>query len=171
MAKTVMPAARREVRGGGDGRRAHSPARGDRGELADADLGGVLVVGEPVEGGVVEPDPGLAVDHRDRRRHRSAVAHRLLELARQARVVGPRQAVADDRALERDHRAAVGQGVAHLVVHQHGVLRGSASAAHGPVERTSCQLEGLILPDAEGPHHVGIAGGGLLGGPVDCRRR
>src|SRR5262249_62275835 len=34
--------------------------------------------------------------------------------------VGARQPVADDRALERDHRTAVGERVAGLVVHQHG---------------------------------------------------
>ena len=33
-------------------------------------------------------------------------AHRLLDLAGDLQVVGPRQPVADDRRLERDHRAA-----------------------------------------------------------------
>src|SRR5262249_43560168 len=48
-----------------------------------------------------------------------------------------------------------------------GVLRVSASAAHGPVERASYQLECLILPDAQRSHHVGIAGPRLLGRAVD----
>jgi hypothetical protein len=137
--------------------------------------GTCLVLVAPTGERTMVPDPGanLALEEfdvptdefapGDRRRHRTTVSHRLLELARQACVVGTREAVTDDRALERDDRPAVGQGVAHLVVHQHGVLRGSASAAHGPVERTSCQLEGFILPDAEGAHHVGIARSGLLG--------
>ena len=106
VAKTVMPGPGGEVCGRGDGRRAHAAAGRDGGQLADADLDRVLVVGEPVERRVVEPDPGLAVDDGDGRRHGTAVADRLLELPRQPRVVGTRQAVADDRALERDHRAA-----------------------------------------------------------------
>ena len=62
----------------------------------------VGVAGHPLEGGVVEPDPGLAVDDGDRRRHRAAVAHRGLDLAGDAQVVRAGQAVADDRALQRD---------------------------------------------------------------------
>ena len=166
VAKTVMPAGRREVGGGGDGRRAHSAAGRDRGELADADLGGVLVVGEPVEGGVVETDPGLAVDDRDGRRHGTAVAHRLLELARQPRVVGPRQAVADDRALQRDHRPAVGQRVAHLVVHQHGSSAGGVSCSRAG--RTHVVPARVPHPAATPRARITSAydGGRLLGRPV-----
>jgi hypothetical protein len=105
--------------GRGDRGRPDATARGDRGELPDADLDGVLVVGQPLERGVVETDPGPSVDHGDGRRHGSAVTHRLLELARQPRVVGARQAVADDRALQRDHGAAVRECVPDLVVHEH----------------------------------------------------
>ena len=47
-----------------------------------------------------------AVDHGDRRGHGAAGAHGVLELARDREVVGPRQAVRDERRLERDDRTA-----------------------------------------------------------------
>ena len=55
------------------------------------------------------PTQGPPVDDGDGRRHGAAVAHRLLDLARDPQVVRARQPVADDRRLERDHRVSAGQ--------------------------------------------------------------
>ena len=65
--------------------------------------------------GVGEPHPHRPVEQRDRGRHGALLAHRGLDLARDPRVVRPRQAVGDDRRLERHHRAASRQRGRDLV--------------------------------------------------------
>ena len=82
-------------------------AREHRREVAHAALGDAVGVGERVQRVVVEPDPHLAAEDRDRRRHRAVCAHDVLDLARHAQVVRPRQPVGDDRALERNDRPAL----------------------------------------------------------------
>ena len=61
--------------------------------------------GDRVERLAVEPDADHPVDDRDRRGHRSLVPDRRLDHARDLDVVGPRQPVGDQRALQRHHRA------------------------------------------------------------------
>ena len=63
---------------------------------------------------LVEPDPHLARDHRDRRGHGAPGPHGRLELARHLEVARPRQPVRDQRALERDDRPAVLVGLGDL---------------------------------------------------------
>ena len=81
--------------------------------------GHVRVAGDAFERCVVQADAGLAVHHRDRRRYCAAVADRLLDLARDPKVVRAGQAVADDRALQRDDRPALGEGGLDLGMDQH----------------------------------------------------
>ncbi len=86
---------------------------------------------------------------RDRGRNRTRVAHRLLDAAGGAQVVRAGQAVADDRALERDDRPSVGQGVSHLGFDAHATIlsptmtsltarrpRRCAAARHGRAVRS-----------------------------------
>jgi hypothetical protein len=96
-------------------------ARGDRRrEVAHAALGHVVGVRQRLQRRVIEPDRDLTADDGDRRRHGAVRAHRLLDLARDAQVVGARQPVGDDRALQRDHRATNGQRVCDLGMDPHG---------------------------------------------------
>ena len=106
------PGPGRKMRGGGDGRGAHPAARGHRGDVADADLGDVRVAGDAAERLVVQPDASRAVDDGDGRRHRAAGPHGVLDLAGDPQVVRARQPVADDRALQRDHRAPAASAAA-----------------------------------------------------------
>ena len=119
VANTRMPAALGQVRGRGDRRRAVLAARQHRREVAHAALGDLAGGGERLERVVVEPDPHLAAEDRDRRRHRAALAHHRLDLPRHAQVVGPRQPVGDDRALERDDRTALVERRPDFFVDQH----------------------------------------------------
>ena len=73
-----------EVRGRGDGRRAVLPARDHGGQVADAALGDLAGVGERLQRLVVEPDPDLAAEDRDRR------GHRAVRRARRPRSPAPR---------------------------------------------------------------------------------
>ena len=82
---------------------------GDHREIAHADLGGYRLAGDPLQGLVVEPDVRLPVQDGDRRRDGTAGADGVLDLARNAQVVRTGQPVADDRALQRHDRTALGQ--------------------------------------------------------------
>ena len=87
---------------------------------------------DALEGRLVQPDPHLAVEHGDRGRDRAAGAHRLLDLAGHAHVLGPRQAVGDDRRLQRDDRAPIGDRRRHLVgdpQHQRSPVTGAPRPA------------------------------------------
>ena len=96
---------RRDHGGGADGR-----GRGRAVGEVDGEIGGTglrelaATARDALEHGRVEADARLAIDDRDRRRYGAAVAHDLLELARDLEVVGPRQPVRDQGRLERDHR-------------------------------------------------------------------
>ena len=81
---------------------------------------------------VVESDPDLAAEHRDRRGDRAVVTDGLLDLARDAQVVGPREAVRDDRALERDDGLAVLERVLDLIRDQHRVAPERRADRGGP---------------------------------------
>ena len=63
-----------------------------------------------------QPDGGPAVEHRDRGRHRAAVADDALDGARHLHVLGVGHAVADDRALQRHDRLLRRERVADLVL-------------------------------------------------------
>ena len=62
-----------------------------------------------------QPDADLAVEHADRRRHRAAVAHRLLGGEPDLDALAGREAVGDERRLERDDAAALAQRLLDLV--------------------------------------------------------
>ena len=83
-----------------------APGGGGDGQVADGELGHVVGGGQAGQLGVVEADDQLAADHADGGRHRAVVADRLLDLAGHPQVVGPGQAVRDDRALQGHDRAA-----------------------------------------------------------------
>ena len=87
VANTRMPGALGEMRRGGDRRRAVLPASEHRREVAHAALGDLAGDGERLQRLVVEADPDLTAEDRDRRRHRPALAHDRLDLPRDAQVV------------------------------------------------------------------------------------
>ena len=103
-----------QVRGGGDRRCPRAVARDEDGEVASTDLHDVVAGRDAGQRVVVETDAGPAVDHGDRGRDRSGVAYRLLDLTGDAQVVGPGEAVADDRGLEGHDGTARREGVGHL---------------------------------------------------------
>ena len=82
-------------------------------QVADAELGDVGR-GDALQAVLVEADVRLAAEHGDRRRHGAGRAHGVLELARDREVAWARQAVGDDRRLERDHRPAQRQRLGDL---------------------------------------------------------
>ena len=108
------PGAHGQVSRGGDGRCAVAAARGERREVADAALDDVVAGGDHLERLLVEADARRAADDRDGRRQRPLGAHRVLDLVRDVEVARPRQPVADQRALERDHRPAAGERLRDL---------------------------------------------------------
>ena len=61
---------------------------------------------------VVEPDHDLAVEDADRRRHRAAGAHRALRGDPDLDPLAGREAVRDERRLERDDAVAAGERLA-----------------------------------------------------------
>ena len=86
----------------------------DRGaEVARPDLARAGV--EPRQLLLVESDPQLAVEHADRRRHGAARPYPPLRLAPDLDALARREAVRDQRRLERDDRAARGERLAHLL--------------------------------------------------------
>ena len=116
-----------------------APRAAAGGEVARAALDDVLAGRDRLERGVVEPDPDLAVDERDRGRHGARRAHRRLDLAGDARGWRARQPVGDDRALERHHRAARGERVGDLVVDAHRrALYGGVTLVRLPRLRGTC---------------------------------
>jgi len=105
---------------GRDGRRGRdrggpvdAVGRGDR-EIAHGQLEHVLGGGQPAQFVGVEPDDDVSVDHADGRRHGAVVTDCLLDLDGHVEVARPGQAVRDDRALQGDHRPAIGQCAADL---------------------------------------------------------
>ena len=61
------------------------------------------------------PTSELAVEDADRRRHRARRAHLALRLEPDLDALAGREAVRDERRLERDDRAARGERLAHLL--------------------------------------------------------
>jgi hypothetical protein len=94
-------------------------ARRGRREVAHAALDDVAGARDRLQRGVVEADPDLPADERDRRRHGARRAHRRLDLAGDVEVARARQPVGDDRALQRHHRAARGERFGDLFVDAH----------------------------------------------------
>jgi hypothetical protein len=81
----------------------HLPGHRD-GDVAAADLDHGLVGRDALEFVRRQADPGHAVDDRDRGRGHALAGQDGLELPGGVQVAGPRQAVRDDRGLERDDR-------------------------------------------------------------------
>jgi hypothetical protein len=106
--------ARRELGGGRDRRPAVRAARGRRREVAQAALDDILAPGERGQLLVIDADPHLAGDNRDRGRHGTGLPDRLLDLPRDLQIPRPGQPVGHDRALERDDRPAAGERLGNL---------------------------------------------------------
>ena len=70
---------------------------------------------EALELRAVEPDPDLPVEHADRRRHRAGRPHGCLAREPDLDAVGRREAVRDERRLERDDGALLLERRLHLV--------------------------------------------------------
>ena len=107
-----MPADARRARDrerAADRRRADRALRDRGGEVARADL--ARVGAEARELASREPDDDLAVEHADRRGHRAGRAHLPLRLEPDLDALARREAVRDERRLERDD----GARLAHLV--------------------------------------------------------
>ena len=96
-----------------DCRRADRALHGADGEVAGAEL--ARVGREPLELGSLEADPDLSVEHADRGRNGAGRANG--SLAREARLdaVRRREAVGDERRLERDDGALLLECGLHLV--------------------------------------------------------
>ena len=86
---------------------AEPPRATHRREVAHARLHEALAERQRLQRGVVQADPRLAVDHRDRGRDGALGAHRGLELAGHLEVAPARQPVGDQGALEGHHGTAV----------------------------------------------------------------
>ena len=87
-----------------DGRRADGVLDDRGGEVARADL--ARVGGEAAELLLGQADAQLAVEHADRRRDRAGLAHAPLALEPDLDALAGREAVRDERRLERDHGGA-----------------------------------------------------------------
>src|SRR5919108_4771569 len=94
------------------GRRADDALRGCCGQVARPDL--ARVRREASELVLVEPDADGAVEHADRRRHGAGLSDAPLALAPDADAFSGREAVRDERRLERDDRAPSVDRVRHL---------------------------------------------------------
>ena len=104
-------------RGGRGHRRRAGPTERDRdAEVAGAELQHVVLQAQPVQLGRREADPHDAVEDGHRRGHRASGAHRVLDLVGHPAVVAARQAVGEDRALQRDDAAALGERGGDAVV-------------------------------------------------------
>ena len=115
---------------------------------------------------VVETDPYLAVEQRHRGRYGTALTHRRLDLPRDARVVGARQAMADDRRLQGDDALAGCQGIGNFGMNSDEVVgrhaRNSSLMRHQreqPASRAS-HVEGMSM-------HIATVGDVVLDVIVD----
>ncbi len=95
--------------GGGDGGGAGAAGLDGIGEVGGGKLQRLAGLAPASPGGAVEADADPAVDHRDRRRHRTGGAHLGLDGERGVEIVRPRHAVADDGGFQRHHRSSVGE--------------------------------------------------------------
>jgi hypothetical protein len=105
------PGALRQVRGRGDRGCAVPAERDRRRQVADADLLDGVAVGEVRELIVGEPDARHTAEHGDGRGHGPFLGDRALGLPSDREVLRPRQAVADDRAFQRDDGPAGAEGI------------------------------------------------------------
>ena len=104
-----------------DGRRADRALHRRRGEVARPDLARRRVEARELVLG--QPDADLAVEHADRRRHRARRAHAPLGLEPDGDAFAGREAVRDERRLERDdgaaRRAPPARSRSSLLLHVH----------------------------------------------------
>src|SRR5258708_6061649 len=107
------------------------PAANGGSQVAGAHLARPL--GNPLQVTRRQSDAHLAVDHRDACRNGPFVSYGRLAFERGAQVVGRRQSLANDRSLERDHRATRGDGVRDLSRH----LEWDAQLGLAPVRVTA----------------------------------
>ena len=124
-------------------------ARDARAEVAQAQLLDPVGERDLLQRGVVEADPHPPAEHGDRRRHGAPGADGVLDLARHPQVVGPRQAVGDDRRLQRHHGPALRERRGDLVVDlEHQMRAGcqthraASSAAYEASSRRSSSFPG-----------------------------
>ena len=159
------PGQRRQPHGRGDRGGAVAAARDHVRQVADAHLDDVAGGWRAARGRRRPARSRRAVEHGDGGRHRAGVADDALDLERHRDVLGVGHAVADDRALQRDHRAAGGQRLGDLVGEgQHRV--GHRSICFLGRARRSAAWTGAREVGADG---VG-AGDGERGGRVAVRR-
>ena len=119
----------REEHGGGDGGGSRGALSDDGGDVAAGYLGGARArLGEGAEVVVVEADRGDAVDYGDGGGDGAVGAHHRLHLARHLEISGVWHTVGDDRALQRHHGAAGGEGGGHLGMDNHGVSPGGGGS-------------------------------------------
>jgi hypothetical protein len=106
-----------EVCGGRHRGRARAMHRQGRSKIPDADLGDVGpsraihlqiggFTGDAEKPRLIEPDPDLTIEQSDGGRSRAMFTYDRFDLACSPQVVRPGQAVADDRAFQRDDRLA-----------------------------------------------------------------
>ena len=105
-----------------DGRRADGSLHDRGGEVARADL--ARVGGEAAELLLREPDAELPVEDADRGRYGAGVADAPLALEPDLDALPRREAVRDERRLERHDRASIGQRVVDLFGDPDRILHG-----------------------------------------------
>ena len=122
----------------------------------------------------IQPHEQPPVPDRDRRRHGAVrLAHGRLRRERDLEILRVRQAVADERRLERDHRPAVREGRGDLGGHDdpfgHGRRDGHAASLASPLP---CPHAGAPTDDARGhpPHRRGRGARPLDRRPAGGRR-
>src|SRR5262249_22008731 len=77
--------------------------------------------GQPIDLPVVEAHDYLAAHHADGRRDGALTPYYILDLFGDSQVLGPRQAVGDERAFQGDHRGARAHRGRDLVTEPDGV--------------------------------------------------
>ncbi len=144
----------RAADGGGADRALHLGRR----QVARADLPRVRA--EPCELRLRQTDDDLAVEDADRRRHGAAGAHLPLRLETDLDALARREAVRDERRLQRDDRAARGERRANLLRDPHGSEPTVRDAARRRLEPAA----GRILERAaeQEPGRERVAGAGRV---------
>ena len=144
-------------------RRAVAPERVRGTEVAPGQLDQVGAVQTRSSSSPVRPILGLAVEDGDRRRHGAGGADRLLQAGGDLAVAARRQAVGEDRALQRDDRPPCRQRRPHLPPAPALAPTVGVSSAH-PAARSARPAEARAPRRADevrvtsGPVDVGVRG-------------
>jgi len=105
----------RDGAGRGDRGRSVRPGGSRDGEVAHGEFRHTGRGRQVLDLMILQAHDQLAADHADSGGDGAVVAHGLLDLAGHPQVVGVRQAVRDDGALQRHHREAVTAGPGHML--------------------------------------------------------